>query len=115
MILSRQKKKIESSFPQQKPEPPVGEDGQVILFAEPEKPKHQPPQRPAPKRKVKAEQQNLFGENPQENQSGQKKENEEVESENLPDLGKKTQGDANENVNNSGKSFNVGETIEFEL
>ncbi|MEX2233694.1 MAG: DNA gyrase/topoisomerase IV subunit A [Cyclobacteriaceae bacterium] len=109
------KKKIESAFPPQRPEPPVGEDGQVILFGEGEKPKHQ--SQPTPRPKIKAEQQNLFGESParQEN-SRQKKESEtksEIEETDTPQV---EQGVNNiRNPENEGKSFNVGETIEFEL
>lgn len=117
------KKKIEASFPKQSPEPPVGEDGQAILFAEPEKPKHQLQPRPAPKPKIKAEQQNLFGQNqqndqnPQNQQSGpeQKSESEVDNREDIPILGQEKTEKHPENVKNDGKSFNVGETIEFEL
>lgn len=114
------KKKIESNFPEQRPEPPVGEDGQVILFGEPEKPKHQLPQRPAPKPKVKAEQQNLFGQNPNpESGHGQKSEsetqNEINEADSVPDLGQEIPKDAGNSVKDDGKSFNVGETIEFDI
>lgn len=115
-----QKKKIEASFPKQIPEPPVGEDGQAILFAGPEKPKHQLPSRPAPKRKVKAEQQNLFGESPDRQESRpQKSESEGSESvegnDVSPVLGQEKTGDKNTRVKNEGKSFNVGETIDFEI
>ena len=114
------KKKIESSFPQQRPEPQVGEDGQAILFAEAERPKHQLQPRPAPRAKVKAEQQNLFGESPQDQKSsnGQQSESEtqsevvENHSPNLGENGPKRDGGGSEN---GGTSFNVGETIEFEL
>ena len=112
------KKKIESAYPQQSPEPPVGEDGQAALFAEPEKPKHQLPQRPAPKPKIKAEQQNLFGQSPQpESSQRPKSESEEAQSEikesiSVPILG---QGEPKNDGKDDGKSFNVGETIEFDI
>jgi topoisomerase-4 subunit A len=112
------KKKIESAFPQQNPEPPVGEDGQAALFAEPEKPKHQPQQRPAPKPKIKVEQQNLFGQSPQhESSQKQKSESEKEPGEiadvrSVPILG---QGAPKDEGKDDGKSFNVGETIEFDI
>ena len=116
------KKKIGAPLLRQSPEPPVGDDGQVILFAEAEKPKHQLHPRPAPKPKVKAEQQNLFGENPPaaENQSRRQKsegdaQNEVENEQDSPDLGSKQGPNPPEKVENGGKSFNVGETIEFEL
>jgi topoisomerase-4 subunit A len=124
------KKKIGPSFPQQRPEPPVGEDGQVVLFAEPEKKqKHPLAQSPAPNRKafgakIKVEQQNLFGESQprqedQQNSPAQKnesKEKNEVEKGDvIPVLGPEKAENNDENVKNEGKSFNVGETIEFEL
>jgi hypothetical protein len=112
------KKKIESPFPGQKPEPPIREQGQVGLFAEPEKPKSQlpSPQRPAPRRK--AEQQSLFGENPgQENSREQENESEaqsELGTENLNSEPLERRNTKN-GMKNDDKSFNVGETIEFEL
>ena len=114
------KKKAEAIFPKQTPEPQVGEDGQAILFAEPEKPKHQLPPRPAPKRKVKAEQQNLFGESPagQESSQGPKGESEaekDIDGDDSPDLGPSEARNGASDGKNDGKSFNVGETIEFEI
>ena len=113
------KKKVESPFPKQLPEPEVGEDGQAILFAEPEKPKHQLPSRPAPKPKIKAEQQNLFGQSPDRQKSGQEPKSEgdegKLEQESVPVLGNSDQKKANDGQRNDGKSFNVGETIEFDL
>jgi hypothetical protein len=123
------KKKAESPYWDQRPEPPVGEDGQVILFGETEKPKHQLPQRPAPPKafgaKVKAEQQNLFSEKkPAPEQSGQHQKNESKTEEKLAE---DTSGEVSdeerekatlhrkEGANNDDKSFNVGETIEFEI
>jgi topoisomerase IV subunit A len=113
------KKKVESPFPQQRPEPPVGDDGQVILFAPPEKPKNQlqNPQRPAPKRK--AEQQSLFGESPQpESNREQKSESEagdEIEQGSGSTSGETEALESKNGMKNDDKSFNVGETIEFEL
>ena len=117
------KKKVESSFPRQIPEPQVGEDGQAILFGEPEKPKHQLSPRPAPKRKVQAEQQDLFGKSQNQQKSGgeQKSEGENegesqiVEKAGNPELGQEMPENGQKDSKNDGKSFNVGETIEFEL
>ena len=118
------KKKVESPFAEQKPEPQVGEDGQAILFAQAEKPKQQLPQRPPPKRRVEAEQQNLFGQSqskdpqksePQKNEQDQKNKNESEEQiEVKGDEGKQSaenKGDSKDD----GKSFDVGQTIEFDL
>jgi topoisomerase-4 subunit A len=113
------------------PEPTVEEDGQVNLFEEPEKPKvpsHQQSQSP-PRPKVQVEQQNLFGEkaqaqnqnqsqNPKQNQSEKSNEEEALEDN---DVINKTQdeGEGDKNPKPSpgkdDKSFNVGETIEFDL
>ena len=120
------KKKIDAPFPPQRREGPVGEDGQAILFAEAEKPKHQLPPRQAPKpkafgTKVKGEQQNLFGENPQHKESREQKSESETQNEavvrsaDFPDLGKQGPKSPAEEQKNEGTSFNVGETIEFEL
>jgi topoisomerase-4 subunit A len=113
------KKKAESLYPRQIPEPQVGEDGQAILFSETEKPKHQLPPRPAPKPRVKAEQQNLFGQSPdqqkssQESKSGSEKE---VAGEKVvPVLGNVGSKTGKDEGGKDGKSFNVGETIEFDL
>lgn len=115
------KKKIESAFPPQSPEPPVGEDGQAALFAEPEKPKHQLPQRPAPKPKIKVEQQNLFGQSPQ-HESSQRPENESEEEQSeiseprpVPILGQTGSKSDPGSGKDDDKSFNVGETIEFDI
>lgn len=120
------KKKIKPPLQEQRPEPPVGEDGQVILFAEREKPKHQLPQRPAPRPKVKADQQNLFGEktpgqqeigwdqkNESETQDEKQGEIEQSEAINEDDTQRpKANG---QGLSKDDKSFNAGETIEFEL
>lgn len=118
------KKKIESPYWEQRPELPVGEDGQVVLFGEPEKPKQQPPQqRQAPRPKLKAEQQNLFSEKKdepvdqrQKSESEAKTEVGDQESGNVSDS-KREKGPVQrgDGVNNDDKSFNVGETIEFEI
>ena len=105
------KKKID--FPQQTPEPPVEADGQVALFAVPEKPKH--PQRPAPKARVKAEQQNLFGESQPPRQSEKNGEESEKTSGEGKDAEEKPEIENNVKPGGSDRSFNVGETIEFEL
>ncbi len=109
------KKKIESDFPKQTPEPEVEENGQAVLFAPPEKPKHQLPPRPAPKRKVQPEQQSLFGQSPEKAKSSQQKNESEGEekivSNELPNEQPSGENDSKSND----KSFGVGETIEFEL
>lgn len=117
------KKKIESAFPQQRPEPPVGEDGQVVLFEEREKQKQPLPQRPAPRAKVKAEQQSLFGEKAPGQQENNRHEKNESETQ---DEVKNINGNDDQQpkaipiaIGNQrpkdDKSFDVGETIEFEL
>lgn len=114
-----QKKKVNESFPQQTPEPQVGEDGQAVLFAEPEKTK-QLPRREAPKRKVKVEQQNLFSQSqsPKEGEPQSKNESKEQEINTekiVPNLGYDAKQDTAGKGKSDGKSFNVGETIEFDL
>lgn len=114
------KKKIEASFPKQIPDPPVGEDGQAVLFGEPEKQRQQPRPRPAPKRKVEAEQQNLFGESSAREQSQLQKNESEgpkpVENNHAASpLEQKEAVEENHGLKNGGKSFNVGETVDFEL
>ncbi len=91
------------------PEPPVNEEGQASLFAPAEKPKHQVAKPVNQKPKIKVEQQNLFGaENPKpENQNRQKSQSEKSEEKVTPKDDKKT-GD-------SGPSFGVGQTIDFDL
>lgn len=116
------KKKISPSV-RQEPEPQAGEDGQAILFAEPEKPRHQVHPPPAPRPKIKAEQQDLFGESgpgqgsgEQKEQGGQKSEETAIsEDKNSPVLGNGDQEDHGRLPSDDGKSFNVGETIEFKL
>lgn len=115
------KKKIGASFPEQTPEPQVDEDGQANLFREPEKPKHQLPQRPAPKRKIKVEQQDLFGQSQPDQKSGQNQQNEGeaaeeiVQNSDFPTLGQESPENDRNKSKGDDKSFNVGETIEFEL
>lgn len=115
------KKKIGAPVPRQIPEPTVDEDGQASLFGEPQKPKHQLPQRPAPRPKIKVEQQALFAENPQHGQNSEESEGEEKhaqtvsEEPSLPELGQNDRDSKMGNAQNEGKSFNVGETIEFDL
>jgi topoisomerase-4 subunit A len=112
------KKKIESDFPQQRREPPVGEDGQVDLFNENENPKPRQRQAPVPKgpgTKIKAEQQSLFGQNPgpPESEASQKSESEAQNEITESRMGQ--QHEKGEKRDENGKSFNVGETIEFKL
>jgi topoisomerase-4 subunit A len=86
------------------------DDGeQASLFQAPEKPKHQLPQRPAPKPKIKAEQQDLFGAS-QKNQQDQQQQNQENEASQKSESEKEIKDDKED-----GKSFGVGETIEFDL
>ncbi len=108
-IQSPKKKVEEAKF---QPPTTIEEDGQVALFGGPPIPKvpsHQQSQSPQ-KRKVKVEQQSLFGAVPKQSPESQpqKKESEkEVAGNNDTDeKGKDPRG---------GKSFNVGETIEFDI
>jgi topoisomerase-4 subunit A len=114
------KKKAESPFAEQTPEPTVGEDGQVDLFREEPKPKQQAPQKPSPKQKDKAEQQSLFGEKSgaQQNSGVQKNEGEAKDQ----IAGSEKSGHNStpvitkvEDQKRDDQSFNVGETVEFEL
>ena len=113
------KKKIEPPFPPQRPDHPVAEDGQVVLFAEPEKPKRPSGQEQRPAPKLKAEQQDLFGENTAQRESspGQKNESEaQSEIEETPSAEEKKQPLKKAPGAKSGdREYNVGETIEFEL
>jgi topoisomerase IV subunit A len=95
----------------------IEEDGQVNLFGLPEKPKHPLQQRPAPKPKVKAEQQNLFGAEPKNSQSQSQNESSgEAEEEAVTEEQAEDEPEKNQNKkDDSGKSFNVGETIEFDI
>ncbi|HEY3429246.1 MAG TPA: hypothetical protein VGK39_01135, partial [Cyclobacteriaceae bacterium] len=77
----------------------IEEDGQAALFAAPEKPKGQQQKAAPQKPKVKAEQSNLFGEEPKKAQVKQPSPN-----------GNKPKKDKG-----SDQAFGVGETIELEL
>lgn len=109
------KKKIWPSEPQ----PPVEADGQVGLFRT-EKPKQPQPGRETPAiraaEKVKAEQQSLFGES-ESNFSKEKNGREAGEEKDQEITPGKKQGEVDQTGKGPGddKSFNVGETIEFEL
>jgi topoisomerase IV subunit A len=82
------------------------EGKQANLFAEPPNPQRQARQKPnQPKPKVKAEQQSLFGENPQS-----EKNKEAVDQ--LSDSLKLSEG---LKPKETGREFGVGETIEFEI
>jgi topoisomerase IV subunit A len=98
------KKKSETSPAASQPEPAIEEDGQVSLFASPEKPQLQKQSQP-PKPKVKPEQQSLFGE--QKSQPSQKESDEE-------EMSAQEQKDKKNNSDDD-KSFGVGTTIEFDL
>jgi topoisomerase IV subunit A len=96
-------------------EPPttIEEDGQVALFGEAPKPKvpsHQ--QRTQPKPKVKAEQQSLFGASPQkENQQKSQTPPEEQKNESEEEV----KGGESKGKDKDSGTFNVGDTIEFDL
>jgi topoisomerase-4 subunit A len=97
----------DSQSPKKKEQPDpatIEDDGQVNLFREPEKPKaNQAPsyqQKSEPKPKVQVEQQDLFGQ--------PKRESESKEEEIIPAPKPAPPTD-------SGKSFGVGDTIEFDL
>jgi topoisomerase-4 subunit A len=119
------KKKYETNLPEGRTEPAaIEEDGQVNLFEAPEKPRNQVPQRPAPKPKVKAEQQNLFGGEQQKNQSSQNQspnqsESEEAEVTDNEESNAKTSetdpAEENKKTDADGKSFSVGDTIDLDL
>jgi topoisomerase-4 subunit A len=97
------KKKLETG-----PNQWLDEGEQAQLFAAPEKPKHQLPPRAEPKLKVKAEQQNLFGADQSQNEKSDSEEktvNEQQEKKPRPEPKPKE----------GGKSFDVGETIEFDI
>ncbi len=106
----------------------IEDDGQVNLFAVPEKPKlptGRDQQRPEPKLKVKVEQQALFGaeqkrdetnlsqsqlQNQKQSQSPNQNQSESEGEEALED-----NGSGDEPKKDNGKSFGVGETIEFDI
>jgi topoisomerase IV subunit A len=100
--------------PETDPEPQnkwLGEGDQASLFASQEKPKPVHPSRPEPKPKVKAEQQSLFGSPEKANQkSGEQEDPKEKEIARPEPKPKKKDDDGD-----GGKSFNVGETIEFDI
>lgn len=102
----------------------LGEGEQSSLFAPPENPKHQLPKRPEPKPKIKAEQQNLFGSEPppeKQVQPEQKNENEIAKTAGTgaaapdQDPGSKADDPPSKGGGEGPKSFNVGETIEFDI
>jgi topoisomerase IV subunit A len=104
----------DSQSPKKKVEPPttIEEDGQVALFGEAPKPKipsHQ--QKTPPKPKVKAEQQSLFGANLQKEPSQQKSQTPQDQQKNESE--EEVKGD--EGKDKDGGTFNVGDTIEFDL
>lgn len=114
------KKKIGESLAWPTPEPQVSEDGQAILFPEAEKAKHQKlPQRPAPKPKIKAEQQDLFGQVTSREEGTPKAKRETKEQEIAetpsPDLGNSQSQGGPAKGKDDGKSFSVGETIDLQL
>lgn len=94
----------------------LGGGEQASLFAAPEKPS-QLPKRPEPKPKVRAEQQNLFGEtSPKQNQSesGEKEEGKKIKDGVMPE--KENAGpEPKAKPKNDDKSFGVGETVELDI
>jgi topoisomerase-4 subunit A len=105
------KKKYETNPTEERNDPNQWLDRgeQAKLFAAPEKPKHQVQPRPAPKPKIKAEQQDLFGAEQKSQQSQPLQKNEESEEEIGP------ADDSTEKDKGEDKSFGVGETIEFDI
>lgn len=113
----------DSQSPKKKGEPDpnqwLGDGEQATLFAAQEKPKAQIQPRPEPKPKIKVEQQNLFGGEASQSESGEEEkekinetqeadsETQKAESPQRPEPKPKVKGDD--------RSFNVGETIEFDL
>jgi topoisomerase IV subunit A len=80
-------------------QPPTNEDGQAALFETPEKPKQQQSPKVQPKQKVKAEQQDLFGEKPAPKEKSEKVIVKKKVEKPKPDSA----------------AFDVGQTIELEL
>jgi topoisomerase-4 subunit A len=113
-VQSPKKKVEEPSF---QPPTTIEEDGQVALFGgtpKPKVPSHQQSQSPQ-KRKVKVEQQSLFGANPKQNQESQSQSHPQKE-ESEAEIGGNDTGDETKGKDlKGGKSFNVGETIEFDI
>jgi topoisomerase-4 subunit A len=97
------KKKLETG-----PNQWLDEGEQAQLFAAPEKPKHQLPPKAEPKLKVKAEQQNLFG---ADQSQSEKSDSEEKTITEQPEKKSRPAPKPKE----GGKSFDVGETIEFDI
>jgi topoisomerase-4 subunit A len=97
------KKKLETG-----PNQWLDEGEQAQLFAAPEKPKHQLPPKAEPKLKVKAEQQNLFGAGQSQSE---KKDSEEKKIVEEPEKKPRPEPKPKE----GGKSFDVGDTIEFDI
>ena len=94
----------------------IEDDGQVNLFAAPEKPKHQVQPRPEPKLKIKVEQQGLFGAE-QKDQASQSQSQSQNQSQSPNESEEEINGahERKEPPKDSGKSFGVGETIEFDV
>jgi topoisomerase IV subunit A len=120
----------DSQSPKKKEEPDhnqgLGEGEQASLFLSPEKPKQQQQEKPEPRPKIKVEQQSLFGESQhqnQESQNQQKRENQQNENQQNEESQQKEgeiqevnhETSSTEDKKDKGKSFGVGETIEFEL
>ncbi len=107
-VQSPKKKVDEPTF---QPPTAVGDDGQVELFGGAPKPKAQGQQSQHAKPKVKVEQQSLFGPL-QKSQESQNREQPEKEKNNEKEITPEKTGESSKN---GGKSFNVGETIEFDI
>ncbi len=122
------KKKIGTSYSAPTPGPVADEDGQANLFPEARKPR-QPPVKKDPGGKTEVRQQSLFESKPED--AGHKNYSQENDSEknrseenrgeeaNTQEITSRAEdsgaGSASEKRGNDDKSFNVGETIEFEL
>lgn len=111
---------------EQQIEPPttIEDDGQVALFGAPPKPKvesHQQGQA-NPKPKVKVEQQSLFGaaqkpspESQDQNKLKSQSQSQLTKKESEAEIKNENKGATGKDESNGGKSFSVGETIEFDV
>jgi topoisomerase-4 subunit A len=118
------KKKYETSQAGEKdPNEWLDQGEQASLFAAPEKPKHQVPTRPAPKPRVKAEQQDLFGaeqknqQSQQDQNQGQSQSQNQNQNESEEEVGNESEdtGADDDQRKKDDRSFGVGETIEFDI
>jgi topoisomerase-4 subunit A len=118
-----QSPKKKADFPHESPEPLSGSEAQASLFGPPGEQQRQPEsQPPAPKpngQNVKAAQQSLFGESSAEQKSAVETDEEGDAQQDLPKVGNGAKLGVQEEKarkdDDNDRSFNVGETIEFEL